>query len=102
MTTRESAGTTLGWWVLAVGGPYDAHDFGQREAARTRLRQELLLMAIVPDVYEWVWDEEDMAQLVLKTFAIRDAAEDYAAYMTGRGVTVRVRRQMAEPRDDCA
>ena len=41
---REEAG----WWVLAVGGPYDAEDFDQRDAARTRLRQELLLVAIVP------------------------------------------------------
>jgi len=86
----------LGWWVLAIGGPYDAGDFGQREAARTRLRQELLLMAIVPDLYLWVWDEEDQAQLVLRTFAERAAAEAYAAYMSGRGVAVRVCRETRE------
>lgn len=85
-----------GWWVLAVGGPYDADDFAQREAARVRLRQELLLMAIVPDAYVWVWDAEDRAQLVLRVFDSRDAAEAYAAYMSGRGVAVRVSREMRE------
>jgi hypothetical protein len=89
---REEAG----WWVLAVGGPYDPEDFDQRDAARTRLRQELLLVAIVPDAYVWVWDETDRAQLVLRTFARREAAEDYAAYLSGRGVTARVRQVFGE------
>ena len=81
------------WWVLAVGGPFDADDFDQREAARTRLRQELLLMAIVPDEYVWVWDETNRAQLVLRVFERRGPAEDYAAYMSGRGVEIRVTRE---------
>ena len=89
-----------GWWVLAVGGPYDAEDFDQRDAARTRLRQELLLVAIVPDAYVWVWDETDRAQLVLRTFARREAAEDYAAYLSGRGVTARVRQVFGEAAGD--
>ena len=90
----------VGWWVLAVGGPYDAGDFDQRDAARTRLRQELLLEAIVPDAYVWVWDETDRAQLVLRTFARREAAEDYAAYLSGRGVTARVRQVFGETAGD--
>ena len=90
-------GTDAGWWVLAVGGPYAAEDFEQRERARTRLRQELLLLAIVPDEYVWVWDETDMAQLVLRGFSDREGAEDYAAYLSGRGVTARVTPATAEP-----
>lgn len=86
-----------GWWALAVGGPYDAHDFDQRERARTRLRQELLLLAIVPDEYVWVWDETDMVQLVLRGFSDREGAEDYAAYLSGRGVTARVTPVTADP-----
>ncbi|MYL83085.1 hypothetical protein GTA51_08040 [Desulfovibrio aerotolerans] len=86
-----------GWWVLAVGGPYDANDFDQRERARTRLRQELLLLAIVPDEYVWVWDETDMAQLVLRSFGDRESAAAYAAYLSGRGVTARVTPVTAEP-----
>ncbi|HCR13587.1 hypothetical protein [Solidesulfovibrio alcoholivorans] len=89
-----------GWWVLALGGPYDPGDFEQRDAARTRLRQELLLVAIVPDAYVWVWDETDRAQLVLRTFARREAAEDYAAYLSGRGVTARVRQVFGETAGD--
>jgi len=84
------------WWVLALGGPYDPDDFEQREAARVRLRQELLLLAIVPDEYVWVWDEEDRVQLVLRVYPTRPEAEAYAAYMTGRGVEVRVCRMMRE------
>lgn len=80
------------FWVLAVGRPYDPEKFDQREAARTRLRQELLLLAIVPDEYTWVWDETDCAQLVLRTFAREEQAEAYAAYLAGRGVAARVRR----------
>jgi hypothetical protein len=80
------------FWVLAVGGPYDPEKFDQREAARTRLRQELLLLAIVPDEYIWIWDETDCAQLVLRTFGQVEQAEAYAAYLAGRGVTARVRR----------
>lgn len=95
----NDAGSSPGWWVLAVGGPYDAERFEQRELARTRLRQELLLLAIVPDIHVWVWDEEDRAQLVLRTFDDRPSAEAYAAYMTGRGVMVRVRREMRDPPD---
>ena len=93
---REEAG----WWVLAVGGPYDAEDFDQRDAARTCLRQELLLVAIVSDAYVWVWDETDRAQLVLRTFARREAAEDYAAYLSGRGVMARVRQVFGETAGD--
>ncbi|KHK03996.1 hypothetical protein [Desulfovibrio sp. TomC] len=89
--------TNAGWWVLAVGGPYDADDFDQRERARTRLRQELLLQAIVPDDYVWVWDETDTAQLVLRSFGNRAAAESYAAYLSGRGVVARVTPIMDEP-----
>ena len=89
-----------GWWALAVGGPYDAHDFDQRERARTRLRQELLLLAIVPDAYVWVWDETNAAQLVLRRFDAREAAESYAAYLSGRGVASRVTPVMAEPGQD--
>jgi len=89
-----------GWWALAVGGPYDAHDFDQRERARTRLRQELLLLAIVPDAYVWVWDETNAAQLVLRSFDERTAAESYAAYLSGRGVTSRVTPVTAEPGED--
>ena len=92
MTAMEA-----GWWVLAVGGPYDANDFDQRERARTRLRQELLLLAIVPDEYVWIWDETDMAQLVLRSFGDRGAAASYAAYLSGRGVTARVTPVTAEP-----
>lgn len=88
------------FWVLAVGGPYDADDFEQRELARTRLRQELLLQALVPEEYVWVWDEADRAQLVLRTFAQRAAAEAYAAYLSGRGVTTRVRRADADAAGD--
>jgi hypothetical protein len=84
------------WWVLAVGGPYDPDDFDQREAARTLLRQHLLLAAIVPDEYLWVWDETDRVQLVLRAFLDRPAADAYAAYMAGRGVEVRVREEMRE------
>jgi hypothetical protein len=87
------------WWVLAVGGPYDPGDFEAREAARVRLRQELLLMAIVPDEYVWVWDEEDRAQLVVRTFGDEGMAEAYAAYLSGRGVSVRVRRAFGEDAD---
>jgi hypothetical protein len=96
LASGEGAAGVLGWWVLAVGGPYDADKFEQREEARTRLRQELLLMAIVPDDYIWVWDDDDRAQFVLRLFADKEAAEAYAAYMSGRGVTVRVRREMRE------
>ncbi len=85
-----------GWWVLAVGGPYDPEDFDQREAARVRLRQELLLLAIVPDAYVWVWDEQDRAQLVLRECATLADAEAYAAYLSGRGIETRVRPVMAE------
>ncbi len=85
------------WWVLAVGGPYDPDDFAQREAARTRLRQELLLRAIVPGEYVWVWDETDRALLVLRTFPSREAAEAHAVYLSGRGVVVRVRPAFDEP-----
>lgn len=84
------------WWVLALGGPYDPEDFDQREAVRVRLRQELLLLAIVPDEYVWVWDETDRAQLVLRVCPTRAAAEAYAAYLTGRGVEVRVCRMQRE------
>jgi len=84
------------WWVLAMGAPYDPGDFEQREVVRTRLRQELLLLAIVPDDYVWVWDEQERAQLVLRVFDTRDAADGYAAYMTGRGVEVRVTRVMRQ------
>ena len=91
------AAMEAGWWVLAVGGPYDANDFDQRERARTRLRQELLLLAIVPDEYVWVWDETDMAQLVLRCYSDREGAEDYAAYLSGRGVTARMTPVTAEP-----
>lgn len=84
------------WWVLALGGPYDPDDFEQREAVRVRLRQELLLLAIVPDEYVWVWDEEDRTQLVLRVYPTQSEAEAYAAYMTGRGVEVRVCRVMRE------
>jgi len=41
---------------LVGGGPgrgVRSENFDQREAVRTRLRQELLLVAIVPDVYVW-------------------------------------------------
>ena len=89
-----------GWWVLAVGGPYAADDFEQRERSRTRLRQELLLLAIVPDAYVWVWDETDTAQLVLRSFGDREAAESYAAYLSGRGVVVRVTPIMDETGED--
>ena len=92
--------TDEGWWVLAVGGPYAADDFDQRERARTRLRQELLLLAIVPDEYVWVWDETDTAQLVLRTCDRREAAEEYAAYLSGRGVATRVTPVAAEPGED--
>lgn len=88
--------SSLDWWVVAVGGPYDPDDFDQRESARTLLRQTLLLMAIVPDEYVWVWDETECAQLVLRTFPDRPAAEAYAAYLSGRGIEVRVRREMRE------
>ena len=91
------AAMEAGWWVLAVGGPYDANDFDQRERARTRLRQELLLLAIVPDEYVWVWDETDMVQLVLRGFSDREGAAAYAAYLSGRGVMVRVTPVTAEP-----
>lgn len=92
--------TDAGWWVLAVGGPYAADDFEQRERSRTRLRQELLLLAIVPDEYVWVWDETDTAQLVLRSFGDREAAEAYAAYLSGRGVVARVVPIMDEPGED--
>ncbi|UJX40802.1 hypothetical protein K9F62_19265 [Desulfovibrio sp. JY] len=85
-----------GWWVLALGGAYDPDDFGAREVARVRLRQELLLLAIVPDEYVWVWDEIDRAQLVVWAFADAASAEAYAAYLSGRGVEVRVRRAFGE------
>ncbi|WP_300155494.1 hypothetical protein [Solidesulfovibrio sp.] len=85
-----------GWWVLAVGGPYDPEDFDQRDLARARLRQELLLQAIVPDEYVWIWDETDRAQFVLRTFPRRAAAEQYAAYLSGRGVTTRIRSAFGE------
>ena len=94
------AETNAGWWVLAVGGPYDAGDFNQRERARTRLRQELLLLAIVPDDYVWVWDETDTAQLVLRSFGEYEAAGSYAAYLSGRGVTARVTPIMDDPTED--
>lgn len=94
------AETGAGWWVLAVGGPYDAEDFDQRERARTRLRQELLLLAIVPDEYVWVWDETDTAQLVLRSFGDREAAESYAAYLSGRGVTARATPVVTDPDED--
>jgi hypothetical protein len=84
------------WWVLAVGGPYDSDKVEQRETARTRLRQEFLLAAIVPDEYVWVWDETDRAQFVLRTFPDRASAEDYAAYLSGRGLSVRVRQELRD------
>ena len=54
--TRTTA--DAGWWVVALGGVYDPENFDQRETVRTRLRQELLLVAIVPDIYVWVRDEK--------------------------------------------
>ncbi|WP_428568942.1 MAG: hypothetical protein ACP59X_10265 [Solidesulfovibrio sp. DCME] len=84
------------YWVLAVGGPYDPGDFERRELARVRLRQELLLKAIVPEEYVWVWDETDRAQLVLRTFARLEQAEAYGAYLSGRGLTVCVRRAFGD------
>jgi len=39
--------------LVALGGVYDPENFDQRETVRTRLRQVLLLVAIVPEVYVW-------------------------------------------------
>ena len=87
------------WWVLALGGPYDPEDFEARETARVRLRQELLLKAIVPDEYVWVWDDYDRAQLVLRTYGDGESAGAYAAFLSGRGIEVRVRRAFDEDED---
>ena len=92
--TRTTA--DAGWWVVALGGVYDPENFDQRETVRTRLRQELLLVAIVPDVYVWVWGENDRCHLVLREFSDRQAADAYAAALSGRGLEVQVRRAMPQ------
>ena len=92
--TRTTA--DAGLWVVALGGVYDPENFDQRETVRTRLRQELLLVAIVPDVYVWVWDENGRCQLVLREFSDRQVADAYAAALSGRGLEVRVRGAMPE------
>ncbi len=81
------------WWVLVCGEPLEPDSFAERDKARDRLRQQLILCDIVLQEYVWIWDSTNRVQLLVHQFANRDDAEIKAATLREKGLKVRVIRE---------
>jgi hypothetical protein len=93
---RHARTGRLGWWVLALGESFAGLSFEERDAARARLCEAVALRGIHLPQCLWVWDETDRAQLVLATVPSRELAGLLAERLGGRGLTVRIRRELPE------
>jgi hypothetical protein len=82
-----------GWWVLAVGEELHDDSLSLRDQARERLRLQVRHLDLHLREHVWVWDQQNRAQLVLRTFSDRGTAEAYAAVLKRQGLEVRVTRE---------
>lgn len=84
------------WQVLAVGDKLDANDFAARDAVRERLRLEVEAAGYCRIVYEWVWDEQNCAQLVLDVVKGKKEASRRAEAYERSGIHTRLKKIEAE------
>lgn len=96
---RRKALGELGWWVLALGDSFAGLSFEERDTARAKLCEAVAMRGIHLPQCLWVWDEMNRAQLVLATVPSRELASLMAARLSGRGLSVRIRRELPEKAD---
>ena len=85
-----------GWWVLVCGRPLDRSCFEARERARESLRQDLARQGVKLAEYVWIWDKTNRAQVVAARFHELGSAERLARELKGKGLDVRVVREVKE------
>lgn len=82
------------WWVLVCGEPLRQNDpLDERDKARDRLRQQLILCDIVLQEYVWIWDKTNRVQVLVNQCESRDDAEDRAESLRKKGLKVRIVRE---------
>ncbi len=81
------------WWVLVCGEPLQQDSFSERDKARERLRQQLLLCDISLQEYVWIWDNTNRVQVLIDQYANLDEAETQAETLRKKGLEVRVVRE---------
>lgn len=89
------------WWVLVCGEPLQQNSLAERDKARERLRQQLLLSDVTLQEYIWIWDSTNRVQVLIKQCTNREEAEAQAEALKKKGLEVRVVREWdrAGPKD---
>jgi hypothetical protein len=83
----------LGWWVLACGEAPESDSEGHREAARMKLLTRLRVVGLVLPENIWVWNEQNVPQLVISTVPSLKRAETLAARLRSKGLDILIRRE---------
>lgn len=81
------------WWVLVCGDALHQDSPAERDKARERLRQQLILCDIRLQEYVWIWDSTNRVQVLVNQFANQDDAEVQAEALRKKGLEVRVVRE---------
>ncbi len=81
------------WWVLAVGDKFGEAGFEGRDLCRAELLHQVHGAGIRLDENVWVFDEDERAQLVLRTCDTRERAEAVAGELSATGLTLKVSKE---------
>ena len=89
----ESETRPLGWWVLACGDAPETDADRDRETARMKLLTRLRAAGLVLPENIWVWNEQNVPQLVISTVPSLKRAETLAARLRSKGLDIIIRRE---------
>ena len=83
----------LGWWVLACGEQPETDTDRDRDRARMKLLTRLRAAGLVLPENIWVWNEQNVPQLVISTVPSLKRAETLAARLRSKGLDILIRRE---------
>ena len=83
----------LGWWVLACGDKPENDTDRAREVVRMKLLTRLRAAGLVLPENIWVWNEQNVPQLVISTVPSLKRAETLAARLRTKGLNILIRRE---------
>ncbi|WP_432737702.1 hypothetical protein [Maridesulfovibrio sp. FT414] len=78
------------WWVLAVGEGFGEAGFEERDECRAELLRRVNAAGVFLDENVWVYDEDECAQLVLKTCESRESAEETVRGLGNTGLSLKI------------
>ena len=83
----------LGWWVLACGDEPETDSDHAKEVVRMKLLTRLRAAGLVLPENIWVWNEQNVPQLVISTVPSLKRAETLAARLRTKGLNILIRRE---------